>query len=481
MVDDQCRGNERNILLKFLHSHPYVNLLLLLVLTSSTFPQEQAWAGAFQIFDQGAAATGQGGAFAAQADDPTALYYNPAGITQLRGIQASIGTNLIGGQTNFTSPSGNTTSGNFDGSIASPPPSQFYVTANLKDLGLKGLGDLSAGLAVVSPFGVLYRYPDSSPFATAVTKQSFQIIDIKPTLAFRVNDWLSLGVGADIYTFTSLFGEGVAVTKFRSSGGPGLPPAGTSMEINGKDTAAGFNVSMLATPLRNADGKPLANIGLIYRSQATMHLAGDFLVNGARAAGASTTVVLPQVITGAVSLWPVRNAERDWKLEVDVTYTGWQSVRNLNTQLSTGATIPFPENWKSGYTIMVGTEHKWLNPNWLHFWDVAVRAGYWNSQNAIPDGSFIPTIPDANQNAVSIGLGFFCRDAGHFLGMINCGSGQDKVFGMKGIGVDFAYQAILYETRTVSGAQSPLAIPGVIDGTYQTTFHVGSVNLRVAF
>src|SRR5687767_13117234 len=46
-------------------------------------------AGAFRIFDQSASATAQGGAFAAQADDPSAIYFNPAGLTQLSGVQTS--------------------------------------------------------------------------------------------------------------------------------------------------------------------------------------------------------------------------------------------------------------------------------------------------------------------------------------------------------------------------------------------------------
>ena len=63
-------------------------------------------AGAFRIFDHSASATGQGGAFTAQADDPSAVYFNPAGMTQLSGIQTSAGTLLLGGSTRFTSPSG---------------------------------------------------------------------------------------------------------------------------------------------------------------------------------------------------------------------------------------------------------------------------------------------------------------------------------------------------------------------------------------
>ena len=59
---------------------------------------------AFRNLHQGTAATGQGDAFAAQADDPSALFYNPAGMSQLKGIQFYVNTLLIGGNYDFTSP-----------------------------------------------------------------------------------------------------------------------------------------------------------------------------------------------------------------------------------------------------------------------------------------------------------------------------------------------------------------------------------------
>lgn len=116
-----------------------------------------AYAEAFRIISQSASAAGQAGAFAAQADDASAIYYNPAGMTQLRGVQLSVGTLLIGGHTDFHSPTGADARGDLNGSVASPPPSNFYLTANLQDLGLR-IGDLVAGLAVVSRFGLLTPY-----------------------------------------------------------------------------------------------------------------------------------------------------------------------------------------------------------------------------------------------------------------------------------------------------------------------------------
>jgi len=126
------------------------------------------WAGfayreAFRILDQGASATGQGTAFSAQADDPSAIHYNPAGMTQLRGVQFYIGTNLIGGHTTYNSVTGATVEGGGGVPIANPPPSQVYLTAKLQDVGLDLLKDWTVGLGVTSPFGFNIEYPLYEP------------------------------------------------------------------------------------------------------------------------------------------------------------------------------------------------------------------------------------------------------------------------------------------------------------------------------
>jgi long-chain fatty acid transport protein len=444
-----------------------------------------AHGASFRIISQSASASGQSGAFVAQADDPSALYFNPAGMTQLRRLQIAIGTTLFGGSTSFQSPTGAAARGDFGSSVAYPPPSQIFVTANLGDLGIRPLKNLTAGIGVVFPFGTRYRWPDNGPFATAVTQAALQPLDIKPTLAYKFNDQLSVGLGLDIYTFTGLIGEGHYEQKLNASpalAGFGIP-SGTPLEINGKDTALGFNASFLYTPLRNADGKPLVNIGFIYRSQATLHLDGQFLVNGALASNASTTLVLPQVFTGGIAVWPIRNQDREWKLELDVDYTGWKSVRNLDVHLPT-TTIPFPENWRSTYTVMIGTEYRWLKLARLPQWEVAARAGYWNAQTPIPDSSFNPAVPDSDNHSISVGLGLLCKAGGKFFGVLPCGS--DSTYSPKAVGLDLAYQALLYETRTVSNNQNTLANPlggpnSPVNGTYKSTFHVGIVTLRVNF
>jgi long-chain fatty acid transport protein len=430
---------------------------------------EQAVAQAPRIQGQGTAASGMGNAFAAQANDASAVHYNPAGMTQLRGVQVMAGALISGGTTNFTGLTGVTAKGDRNGSAAWPPPGHTYLTANLKDIGFTALEGLSAGIGITVPFGSLNRWPNDGPFRSATTFNTLPLLDIKPTLAYQLTEDLSIGLGADIYTFSGLVGEGHIERRM-------IPAPGITTELFGKDTAAGFNASLLYTPLRNADGKPLANIGIVYRSQATLHLSGALLSNGAKISDAKATFVLPQVITGAIAIWPIRTSEREWKLEVDVDYVGWKFMRDLDVHLANGGTIPQPLHWRDTYALMVGTEYKWLRLESLPAWEVALRGGYTNQQNQMPDLTFDPGIPSADVHIVGGGLGLVCKEQGSFLGLIPCGELGIGFLKPKAIGLDLSYQASFYENRTVLGNRNP-----TVNGTYRTTLHTGGVSIHMSY
>jgi long-chain fatty acid transport protein len=427
-------------------------------------------AQAIRFQPQGAAAAGQGNAFAAQADDVSAIHFNPAGLTQVDGVQSIVGSNLMGGSIKYKSPAGLDTRGDFGGSITSPPPSHFYLSANLGALGVSALSPITLGLGLNSPFGSNARYPVDGPFNTAVTSVTLPLIDIKPTVAYKVNDELALGVSADIYTFAGFLGEGHAEQHQVGSGAL----AGASLELNGKGTGAGATVSLLYTPLRNSDGKPIASIGLVYRTQAVVPLSGSLLVNGAKVADATTSLVLPQIYTGAIAIWPVRTSEREWKLELDVEYVGWKSNRNLDIHLSSGGVIPQPQQWKTVPVVAIGTEYKWLNPVWLTHWDVAVRSGYTRTENPVPDTTFSPGTISLSSNTLSIGAGFLCKGQGRFLGLVPCGG--SSALWSKAMGLDVAFQEWFYEPRTVAGNFNP-----TVNGTYHAYVHLGTASVKFMF
>ena len=427
-------------------------------------------AQALRFQPQGAVAAGQGNAFAAQADDASAIHYNPAGLSQVNGVQIVTGTTLLGGSIKTNSSTGIDSRGDFGGSVAFPPPSHSYVSANLGSLGRDGLSNVTVGLGLTSPFGLNTRFLLDGPFNTAVTSAALPLIDIKPTVAYKINDQLAIGVGADIYTFASFLRQGHAEMKQVGDGAL----SGASVELNGKGTGAGATVSLLYTPLRNDNGKPITSIGLVYRTQAVLPLSGSLLVNGAKVDDGSANLVLPQIYTGAIAIWPVRTIEREWKVEIDVDYVGWKSHRDLDIHLSSGGVIPQPRQWKSVPVVAIGTEFKWLNPEWLPHWDVVVRSGYTRTENPVPDRTFNPGTISLSANTLSIGAGFLCQGQGRFLGMVPCGG--TSAFWPKAIGFDVAFQEWFYEPRTVSGNLNP-----TVNGTYDAYVHLGTVSAKFLF
>lgn len=469
-----------------LRSFRYARLAgILLALCTAAVSSLPAFAEGFRIIDQSAAATGQGGAFAAQADDPSAVHFNPAAMTDLPGLQLTMGTLLVNGNIDVMPASGPAVAGDFGGTFANPPPSSFFVTARLGDFGTSSLDFLTLGLGVYSPFGNLIHYPPSSGLAPVLTQSAAPIIDIKPTVAFRVHPSFALGFGLDIYTFSGLFGEGHVESQQRL--GPeflfpplnalGLGRPGDDVELNGRDTALGYNVSLLFTPLRNDREQPLVNLAVVYRSQANLNLTGQFLNKSqGMALGAQADLPLPQVVTAGLAAWPIRNTRREWKVEVDLDYADWTSFDNVDVRLSNGVTLPGPRNWQDSYVLMAGTEYKWISPDPLPDWDVTVRGGYAFAESPVPERTFRPDVPDSDYHAYSIGLGFLCRSGGIFLGVISCGNEGRRSLGVAAIGFDVAYQGIFYQSRGIFQNIDPR-----INGTWDTTIHVWALNLRVNF
>lgn len=443
----------------------------LLLTTGTTRP---ALADGFRNPFHDAAAIGQGNAFAAQADNASAVFYNPAGMTQLRGVHTAAGAQFVNINTTFTGSTGATTT-NTTPTIGLPPPAQLFMTANLKDLGITALGDLSAGLGVQNLYGFAAKYPSNGPFATSITFAQLPLLAIKPTLAYKVTESFSVGLGADILTFANFLGEGQAERRFQSPPGSGFPPD-TDLELNGKGTTAGLNASFLYTPWRTEDGKPILSVAGIWRSQAVLPLKGTFLANGAIVANASTSIRLPEAWTGGIAYWPVRNREREWKLEVDVDYVRWQSLRDAHVQLSTGGVLPNPQQWNNAISINAGTEYKWLGLGDNHAWDVALRGGYIRSHTPVSDLSFDPAYPDSDVHVISAGFGFLCRASGKFFGFIPCAGQEKGLFSNDSMGIDLSYQALLFDTRTVTGNPNP-----TVNGTYRTTQHVGGATFRIRF
>ena len=116
-----------------------------------------AFAGGFEVPHQAAKATGQGDAYSAQADDPSAVHYNPGGLTQVKGTQATAGVYGIFPGFEFRGAAGDADSND---PIYIP---HFYAVSDL------GSERWRLGLGVNNVFGISEDWGDNGPLATRVT------------------------------------------------------------------------------------------------------------------------------------------------------------------------------------------------------------------------------------------------------------------------------------------------------------------------
>ena len=321
--------------------------------------------------DQDAAATARGNAFTATADNPSAIYYNPAGITQLRRPQFRVGTYGLTYRVEHQSPSG-VESDSKRGYAVSP---NVYLTYPLADY------PLSVGLGIYTPFGLSMKWPETTGFRSVALDGNIQYLTVQPVVAWQAVKTLSIGIGP---TFN------YARTDLKQ----GLSPfAGNDwFRFKGDAFAAGFSLGVRWQPVEKHA------FGFTYRSATTVDYSGHTdtvsIASGlALRQDAKAKFECPQQVTLGWSYRPTP----DWNLEVDANWTDWSSFSSVPIRQAI-AVSPLTLNWRSSWYFAGGVTRK-FGDGWH------ASAGYIFSQNSVPDAHFTPLVPDTDRHAFSIGLG----------------------------------------------------------------------------
>jgi long-chain fatty acid transport protein len=348
----------------------FFSLALALVI----FAPAQGLALGIRIADQDPAATARGNAFAATADNPSAIYYNPAGITQLEGNNASIGVYGIFLNSDYK---GNGVSQSTKDEIQGVP--QFYYTLTLEKC------PISFGLGLYSPYGLSLEWPDKSPFRTLATRGNITYLTLNPVLAWRVHPTLSIAAGPTLNYADADLRRGIIPFP--------LNP-GDQFRFHGDDTDLGFNAGILWKPIEKL------SFGANYRSETTMDFSGRSSTKGADAFGvpsgsqsASARFPFPQNIVAGVSFRPTPK----WNIEFDVDWTDWDRLNTVTLKQASGPLL-LPFNWRSSFFYEWGVT-RYFEKGWY------ASAGYIFSENSVPDKNFNPIVPDSDRHIFSIGVG----------------------------------------------------------------------------
>src|SRR2546428_9429027 len=346
-----------------------------------------AFAGGVSFTEQGAAASGKANAFVGEANDPSAIFYNPAGITQLPGTQVMIGTSIVKLDSTFRS---STTGENTNLEDQFPIVPHFFITHRFKQWDER----LSIGLGVYTPFGIVVDWPDNWQGRFDSTLARLRVTVYNPTIAFQATKGLSVAAGLRIVDAAAEFERKFAVPAF------GIGES----KLRVHDLTAhpvGWNVGLLYHVTDTT------SVGIHFRSEMQAKFTGSADFTGPAApptgpfsnTGFHTSIKLPpQLIVGLSTKIIPR-----WTINADIEWEGWRTVGTLPLSFD-GATQsalnqPGPRLWTNSYVYRIGAEYAATDR-------LALRGGFFYDETPIPDNTFDPNIPNANLYAFTIGLGY---------------------------------------------------------------------------
>lgn len=344
-----------------------------------------ASAAGFALYEWSARGNALGGTLVGRADDPSAVAFNPAGITQLEGTHIVIGGSVAAPITEVkTSINGvYETTDSKDDLFLIP---HFYVTHKINDKWSFGFGEFSR-------FGLGFGYDEDWPGAANVYQATIKSFSLNPNIAYKVNDRLSVALGV----------EYINVDLNIKKRLPGAVSADPTNPGSSKLEGDGSGVALTAGLHYKLDKW---RFGVGYHSQAKVKAEGTTKVTGKNplvpasmvpANGSNDTegtVVLPDMISFGITYYPIDALS----IEVAAVNTRWSTYTDLDLEIE-GTTFEQPKDWHDVWRYSIGVEYD-INESW------AVRGGYVYDES--PDNSKYVDymIPAGNRHLFSAGVGY---------------------------------------------------------------------------
>lgn len=417
-------------------------LRLSALLVSAAFAQ-QALASGYHFGTQSVSAQGTANASGAAAEDASTIFYNPAGLTLVKGTTISGVLDIVVPHTEFKDggshtsgvintangqtvipgrATGGSNGGDFVKTTAVP---HAYFSHQLNDTTTVGLG-------VFVPFGSMTEYNDDWVGRYNIIKTELKTVAINPSFAFKASEMVSVGGGITAqYIHGKLikgadFGSGAvglllqqgainaatANALLNTAGVAGNPNYSGKVDIKGDDWAFGWNLGVMF----NID--PGTRIGVAYRSKIKHELQGDatwtvpqtFAAAGspfgpagaivqsslnARYSNSAATLNVDTPESLSISAFKQINSKI--ALMADVTRTRHSRFEELRVDFANGlADSNTPERWDDTTKVSVGGSYQ-LNDA------IKLRGGLSYDQSPVDDSNRTPSIPDNNRKWFSLG------------------------------------------------------------------------------
>jgi long-chain fatty acid transport protein len=348
----------------------------------------QVLANGLNLNGCGSKAIGMGGAFIGLADDASAVFWNPGGLTQLER------PTLFGYEANLF-PTGTY---KFDAyKIDAQTQSKVYPAGAfgfLRPVGKK----LVVGAEIYAPAGTGAKWDgnDLKPLTSNVAYEweSYNnIITFAPTVAYKLTTRVSIGASFNV-------SHGTLQLK---------RPGVGQYEEDLTGWIVGGTVGLHVRPSEKV------SVGFAVRTPSNLKLKGDATMGGAAAyklpdkSTAEREATWPLWVGGGIAVKPTAKLTftadaqlTNWKKiqTIDITYgdATWQATRK-HPLLGRGFENSFILNWKNATQLRAGVEYA-LNKTW------ALRAGYYYDPSPSPAETLNVLLPESTYHVPTAGLGY---------------------------------------------------------------------------
>ncbi len=410
-----------------------------------------AGAGAYRVEVTDAMAVSIAGAFVGLANSPAAVFYNPAGMTQMKQSEASLGVALIQPKESAKPTNGDKTKMQRDTFLIPTTAVVMPVTQNI-----------SLGFGATSFWGLSTGWSQDSFARYVATSTTLKNEDYVAALAYRLNDSFSMGLGLII--------DQSSVQKEKKITQAGVVPD-ANFKLQGDNTAAGFQVSGLYKINERHQ------VGVQYSSDIRRKYHGkihlDDLNNAVLSAvygfnpnftssSYETDVVSKATLPQSVDIGYCYRPVEKWTFSVDFMWMDWGSIKEEElaypnetdparlTFLNLGN--PANRDWHSTLSLGLGTEYAMSDR-------LRLRGGYYFHQSPVPQDTWDPSLPDADSHSLATGFGYDIT---------------------RSLTLDMAYSAMFYNTRSVSNGVGD-ASGGPIDGKYRQRIYLVLATMTYKF
>jgi len=381
-----------------------VIIILLVIFTSPCFSQ------GFSNDNNGTRAIGQANAFTARASDPSAIWYNPAGITQLIGTHIYVGSSGLNRNPEYHSEFYQDTYHSDNHIVISP---HIYLSRQLSE-------NIWGGLGFSTPVNYLQDWGDN-PVQHAVRAggDEFKVHSyvISPCLSFKIHKDISIGLGVH-YQMSK-----IKIVKWDRIEIENLAQQELGILVTDYYLRSEYNVS----------SNGFAFFGGI-QARITEDLLLGFVYHGGQDTESTGTLDFKHKDTEYTDLDPlVRDAFPDadvdlngrtnahqftfglafilndrFECEVNYNYKLWSQLESwkyslsnpiLQEDLSYADEGEAPWNWVNSESFRLGCEYH-LNPS------LDVRAGLSINSSPVPDEWLMTPIPVSNHWDINLGAGY---------------------------------------------------------------------------